>query len=323
MANDRNYSLGLVLSTVTDNSVNEIVKIALLAEKLGYDSVYVNEGRMDALACIQAIAEKTQTIKLGTNIANIHYRHPFLTAATSKIISEISQGRFSLGLGISHKGLLAKLNINAENGRKKLEEHAIFVKRALAGAVGEGFIKPKKSIFEIPVYLAGNTVESAAIAGRVGDGLMPYLTPREHLPSLIETACNAFIKPSNLFNCVLSIPTFVSNDISAALSAARYNLAFFAQLPNYRRQWCRAGYGTVTKQLKNIWETSGDRHKAAQAVPDELIKQVCLFGTPNDCKSQMDLFFSAGAKEIIMAISPVGTDRHSATEEALKAFSSK
>ena len=149
--NKHSYSLGIVLSTVTDNSVSEIVAMAVLAEKLGYDSVYVNEGRMDALACVQAIAEKTNAIDLGTNIANIHYRHPFLTAATSKIIAEISGGRFSLGLGISHKGLLGKINISAENGRKKLEEHAAFVKLALQGDVGEGFIKPKRSSFNIPL----------------------------------------------------------------------------------------------------------------------------------------------------------------------------
>jgi alkanesulfonate monooxygenase SsuD/methylene tetrahydromethanopterin reductase-like flavin-dependent oxidoreductase (luciferase family) len=313
----KNYSLGVVLSTVTDNSVSDIVKMATLAEKLGYDSVYVNEGRMDALACVQAIAEKTRNITLGTNIANIHYRHPFLTAATSKIIAEISKGRFSLGLGISHRGLLEKLDVNAQNGRKKLEEHTAFIKLTLAGAVGEGFLKPRKSPFKIPIYLAGNTVESASIAGAIGDGLMPYLTPREHLSILIDAARSAFTEPKESFNCILSIPTFISDDILAAISAARYNLAFFAQLPNYRRQWRRAGYGAAMKQLQTIWTTNGDRHKAAAAIPKELVEQVCLVGSPKDCKAQMEYFYNAGAEEILLAVSPVDTDRLSATEEAL------
>lgn len=315
--NKQSYSLGIVLSTVTDNSISEIVEMAILAEKLGYDSVYVNEGRMDALACVQAIAEKTHAIDLGTNIANIHYRHPFLTAATSKIIAEISRGRFSLGLGISHKGLLGKININAENGRKKLEEHAAFVKLALQGDVGEGFIKPKRSSFNIPLYLAGNTRESAILAGKLGDGLMPYLTPQEHLPILFDYALSAFTGADENFNCVLSIPTFVSDNKMAALSAAKYNLAFFAQLPNYRRQWRRAGYKSAINQLKSIWTTSKDRHKAAEAIPTELVEQVCLFGSPNDCRSQMTKFFQSGAKEIILAVSPVDTNRQSATKDAL------
>ena len=313
----QSYSLGIVLSTVTDNSVSEIVAMAVLAEKLGYSSVYVNEGRMDALACVQAIAEKTNTISLGTNIANIHYRHPFLTAATSKIIAEISHGRFSLGLGISHKGVLGKININAEDGRKKLEEHAAFIRLALEGNVGDGFIKPKQSSFNIPLYLAGNTRESAILAGKLGDGLMPYLTPQEHLPNLIDYALNAFTGAGENFNCVLSIPTFVSDDKTAALSAAKYNLAFFAQLPNYRRQWRRAGYKAAINQLKSIWTTSKDRHKAAKAVPKELVEQVCLFGSPDDCHSQMEKFRQSGAKEIILAVSPVDTTRQSATEDAL------
>ena len=146
---------------------------------------------------------------------------------------------------------------------------------------------------------------------------MPYLTPQEHLPNLIDYALNAFTGADENFNCVLSIPTFVSDNKTAALSAAKYNLAFFAQLPNYRRQWRRAGYKSAINQLKSIWTTSKNRHKAAEAVPTELVEQVCLFGSPDDCRSQMEKFFQSGAKEIILAVSPVDTNRQSATEDAL------
>ena len=70
--------LGVVLSTVTAGPPQEFVDIGRLAEQHGFDSVFVNEGRGDALACAQAIASATRELTVGTNIANIYFRHPFL-----------------------------------------------------------------------------------------------------------------------------------------------------------------------------------------------------------------------------------------------------
>ena len=49
--------LGVVLSTVTDASPDELVALGQLAEQLDYEAVLVNEGRSDALALSQAIAQ--------------------------------------------------------------------------------------------------------------------------------------------------------------------------------------------------------------------------------------------------------------------------
>ena len=110
--------LGVVLSTVTDAAISELVALGQLAEAQGYAAVLVNEGRGDALAASQAIAAATDRILVGTNIANIYFRHPFLCAATSRTISELSGGRLLLGLGMSHRGMLASLGIEMGDARQ-------------------------------------------------------------------------------------------------------------------------------------------------------------------------------------------------------------
>ena len=67
MATRSKERLGIVLSTVTDAPPQEFVAIAQLAEAHGYESVFVNEGSGDALACAEAIALGTQYIDTGTN----------------------------------------------------------------------------------------------------------------------------------------------------------------------------------------------------------------------------------------------------------------
>lgn len=317
-----NETLGVVLSTVTDATVHELVDLGRLAEAQGYSAVLVNEGRGDALAASQAIAAATSRITVGTNIANIYFRHPFLCAATARTIAELSGGRLLLGLGMSHRGMLASLGIDMGDARQTLRQYVEFVKNALAGTVTQGFLNPPASVHPVPVHVAGNTVESAAIAGAVGDGLMPFLSPLGYLPALLaaaHAARNAAGRDTADFSCCLSIPTFVSDDLAAARSAARYNLAFFAQLPNYRRQWRRAGFATAMDAVKEAWK-SGQRRDAAQQIPDELVDQVCIFGDAARCRAQLAAFRAAGVDLPVIAVSPVNEDRAGATRKALVAL---
>jgi len=314
------YPLGIVLSTVTDGSVEEFVELGRLAETHGYAQVLVNEGRGDALAVAQAIADATERVTVGTNIANIYFRHPFLCAASARTLAEVARGRALLGLGMSHRGLLASLGIDMGEARATLERYVRGVTAALAGDAGDGLLRTSPSRYPVPVYVAGNTVESAAVAGRVGAGLMPFLTPRSHLPVLLAAAREAAGPRAAEFGCVLSIPTFLSEDTDAARSAARYNLAFFSQLPNYRRQWRRAGWGAAMDALAAHWRAGGGRREAAGLVPQSLVDEVCVYGDARDCRARLDRFHAAGAQVPVLAVSPVNEDRHGATRRAIGAL---
>lgn len=323
MTNNKIPRLGLVLSTVTDAPPQEFVEIGKLAESHGYESVLVNEGRGDAIACAQAIAAGTTKIVTGTNIANIFFRHPFLAASTSRTVAELSQGRFILGLGMSHRALLASLDIDMGDARANLGSYVKAVRDGIQGNLGSGFLKPNASKFPVPVYVAGNTIESAAIAGQFGDGIMPFLSPVFSIPTLNKAAADSMAehgRKGEAFGCILSIPTFVSDDEDQARSAARYNLAFFAQLPNYRRQWRRAGFKTAMDAIQNISESGGSRREGAEQIPDELIESVCVFGNATQCLAQLQAFRDAGVDVPVIAVSPVNEDRLVATRKAIVAL---
>ncbi|MEM7540780.1 MAG: LLM class flavin-dependent oxidoreductase [Pseudomonadota bacterium] len=311
--------LGIVLSTVTDAHAPELVEVGALAEQHGYGSVYVNEGRGDALATSLAIGLATESISIGTNIANIYFRHPFLIAHTSRTIIELVGERLVLGLGMSHRGMLASLGIDMGNARETLESYATTIRNTLAGKVGTAVLGDRDKGVSLPIYLAANTSESAALAGRVGDGFMPFLSPRKYIPTLVT----AFEEPrttKSANQCVMSIPTFLSVDREAARSAARYNLAFLSQLPNYRRQWRRAGFIEEMNSLKAHWESGGTRRDAAGLISEHLVDEVCVFGTADDCLAQLESFRSAGVTEPVLAVSPVNEERLAATRGAIKAL---
>ena len=311
--------LGVVLSTATEAPSKEFVRFGQVAEEKGFDAILVNEGRGDALACAEAIALGTSRIKVGTNIANIYFRHPFLAAMTAATISELSDGRLLLGLGISHRPLIESLGMKMEHPRQYMRSYVQTVKQALSGQPIGSFFRPRPSVHPVPVYVAAVTTESAEVGGELADGIMPFLPSRSYLTRLVEAAQRAaqrVSKDPSTLDCIVSIPTFLSDDLEQARSAARYNLAFFAQLPFYRMQWRRCGFVTEVNALQAAWQKN-DRRAAAALVSDRMVDEVCVFGPPSLCREQLAAFRAAGTSMPMIAVSPVNEERLEATRKAL------
>jgi alkanesulfonate monooxygenase SsuD/methylene tetrahydromethanopterin reductase-like flavin-dependent oxidoreductase (luciferase family) len=311
--------LGVVLSTATEAPPKEFVQLGQLAEEKGFEAILVNEGRGDALACSEAIALGTSRIKVGTNIANIYFRHPFLAALTAATIAELSEGRLVLGLGISHRPLIESLGMKMEQPRQYMREYVRTVKNTLAGKPFGAFFRPRPSAHPVPLYVAAVTVESAEVGGELADGIMPFLPARSYLTQLVAAARSAARRAGNELSpldCIVSIPTFISDDLEQARSAARYNLAFFAQLPFYRKQWRRCGFVDEVNSLQEAWKRN-DRRAAAALVSNRMVDEVCVFGPPSLCREQLAAFHEAGAALPVIAVSPVNEERLAATRKAL------
>lgn len=320
-----NHRLGLVLSTVTDAPPQEFVELGKLAEDKGFDAMLVNEGAGDALANALAIGIATSTIKVGTNIANIYFRHPYLAAMTAWTITEMTEGRLILGLGMSHRAVLKSLGIDMNKPREYLREYARSVKQSLQGEGGGGLFRARPTAYPAQVLVAALTPESAAVGGQEADGIMPFLTGRSYVKTLVDTAkaaAKGVGKDPDKVDCIMSIPTFVADDVDAARSAARYNLAFFGQMPNYRKQWRASGFEDEVAAIELAWQEK-DRKLAATKVSDRMVEEVCVFGTPGQCRDQLAAFHEAGAGMPVLAVSPVNEGRLDATRKAIKLLAPK
>src|SRR5579884_4503748 len=85
-------------------SLEKALERVRLAESLGYDSVFVTHiaGR-ESLTVVTAYALATERIRVGTGVVPIYTRTPATMAQTAATIDELSGGRLSLGLGVSHR----------------------------------------------------------------------------------------------------------------------------------------------------------------------------------------------------------------------------
>jgi probable F420-dependent oxidoreductase len=100
------------VSPVTFDAVAEI---AVRAERLGFDSVWVSDhfystlerygggperyGSLEPLATLAGLAAATDRVRLGTLVLSAGFRHPAVLAKAATAIDRVSGGRLELGLG--------------------------------------------------------------------------------------------------------------------------------------------------------------------------------------------------------------------------------
>src|SRR3970040_3165314 len=109
---ERKVKLGVLLPTrgvlLWNRGVPEvgpIVALAVRAEELGYDSVFVGDSvlakpRLEALSVLSALAVRTRRVKLGTAVFLPFLRNPVFLAYQVATLDVISGGRVVLGVWI-------------------------------------------------------------------------------------------------------------------------------------------------------------------------------------------------------------------------------
>lgn len=86
------------------------IGLATTCERLGFDAIFRSDhyfssrgvagrGATDAWTLLGALAARTSTIRLGTLVSPVTFRHPSLLAKSAATVDEISGGRVEIGLG--------------------------------------------------------------------------------------------------------------------------------------------------------------------------------------------------------------------------------
>src|SRR5205807_9434074 len=101
--------LGLAVIPGVGWRANEIQAVAREAEEAGFDAIFATEVNNDVMATAQLMGTATERIQVGTWIANVYLRHPYVCAQGAALIADATGGRFILGLGASHQPVNAAL----------------------------------------------------------------------------------------------------------------------------------------------------------------------------------------------------------------------
>jgi probable F420-dependent oxidoreductase len=210
-------------------SAAEAADFAGRLETWGYSALWVPEavGR-DPFSFLGYLAARTERLVLATGIANIYARDAMTTRAVRETLAEASNGRFVLGLGVSHAHLVT--GVRKHEYRKPLSAMREYLE-AMEGALYMGREPGEKA----PVVIAALRPRMLALAAEKTRGAHPYFVPPEH------TARAREILGSGPWLCPEQM-VLRETDATRAREIARENMKVYVGLPNYQNNLRWLGY---------------------------------------------------------------------------------
>lgn len=306
----------------------QIVDCVRLAESLNYESAWVAEGHGgDQFAVLAGCAMRTSRIQLGTAITSIFVRTAPTIAMAAATVDDLSNGRFILGVGSSHK-----VQVEAEHGvayAKPLTRtrECVEIIRALLldGEVqysGETirienfdlWFTPRRR--EIPIYISALFPKMIALSGAVADGV---ILTRSTLKTGREIKTHLARSSAAPFTITTLLPTSVAQSRQDALDALRPGLAFYAGFfPRYNRLLAGHGFEEEAAAIAEAWARN-DRPAAARAVSDAMIDATSVAGTPAQCRERIEAYRQSGIDLPILSPFARGPDAKAAFEAVIRA----
>lgn len=235
------------------DDLTEVIEMARTAEAQGFDSFWLPQVfSLDAISTQTLIGHTVPRIELGTAVVPTYPRHPVVLAGQAITASVASGGRFTLGIGLSHRLVIEDmLGLSYAKPVRHLREYLAALVPLLAGesadVVGET-ITAKATItvpgaHPVPVLVAALGPRMLALAGEQTTGTITWMTgPRtiaEHIVPTITAAAEAADAGSP--RVVSALPVAVTDDAPAVRALAAKIFSIYGILPSYRAMLDREG----------------------------------------------------------------------------------
>jgi probable F420-dependent oxidoreductase len=288
-------------------------QIAELAE-LGYTDVWSAEADgTDGLTPLALASVWAPSLRLGTAILPAYTRGPALLAQTAAGMAQAAPGRFVLGLGTSSDVIVERWNgIPFTEPYKRMRDTVRFLRQALTGdKVTEdydtfsvrGFRLRSLPEGEVPILVAALREGMLNLAGREADGaIVNWL-------STADVARVAPIVRSHGADKEIVARLFVapSEDAEAVRRGARFAIAAYANVPVYKafHEWL--GRGDRLGECWAAWE-AGDRQAALAAIPDSVVDELVIHGSPEACRAHVQRYVEAGVTTPVLTVMPLAPD---------------
>lgn len=285
-----------------------IVRMAILADELGYELFSVPEGwGFDSTLVLTEIALKTKQITVMSGILSVWGRTAGTIAMSAATLADISGGRHVLGLGASTKALVEGFHgIPFEKPTRRFRQTVRAVRKILDGerapqpdeietrALKLG--QPARP--DLPIYLAGLGPQSVRAAAQLSEGWFPYLVARDRfqtqVPEMMRVRRRAG-RADDPFTVVAGPNVSVDADEAAARQVVAANLAWYvcAMGDAYANSLTNQGYSAEVEAIKAANPKLNPSNGVVPAEADHLLDQLAAYGSPAKVAGMVDAWDAA------------------------------
>ncbi len=306
------------------------------AEKLGLDICWVAEAwGSDAPSALGYYAARTERMLLGSGVMQVGTRTPVSLAQTAITLSNLSQGRFLLGLGPSGPQVMEGLHgVPFARPLARVRETVEIVRQVIGGGKidhsGEEYRIPlpggdavpmklsMRAEHPVPIYLAALSPAMLRLTGEVADGwlgtsFVPEGAADAYFTPLDEGLARGGRVRADLDVCQGAEVAFAPDEeaLGAMVAGRKKGLAFSlggmgsASTNFYNRAYSRQGWADVAAEVRQRWQ-AGDRDGAAALVTDDMVLATTLIGTESMVRERLRVWRDAGVDTV--RLYPAGAD---------------
>lgn len=310
------------------------IELAREADRLGYHSIWTAEAYgTDSVTPLTWLMAHTERIGFGTAVMQMPGRTPANTAMTAYTLDLMSGGRFLLGLGLSgpqvaegwHGQPYGKplgrtreyVDIVREILRREgpLEHHGEHYDIPYGGPGSTGLGKPLKIIgsprADIPIYLASLGPKNVELTAEIADGWLPIFFAPNRFDDAFGSALRAGFakagggKSLDNFDVAPTVTVLVGDDLPALRDLVKPMTALYvggmgAKGKNfYNDLACRYGFEDAATTIQDLY-LSGRKNDAIAAVPDDLVDEFSLLGSPERIADRLEAWKASGVGTLIV-----------------------
>ncbi|TMB96389.1 MAG: TIGR03564 family F420-dependent LLM class oxidoreductase [Chloroflexi bacterium] len=277
------------------NDVAGQVQAVVDAEADGFDGIWFGQiFGPDAMTVLAMAGQKTSRIEMGTSVVPTYPRHPVVMAQQALSVQAATNGRFNLGIGLSHAPVVQGMwGIPYERPAVHMREYLSvllpLIRQGSASFSGEFFkvsqaLQRPAGLEPLPVLIAALAPVMLRMAGEMTDGTITWMAGRKaletHIVPRITKAAAGAGRPAP--RIVVGLPVAVADDAGTARERAARSFQIYGTLPNYQR-------------VLNIEGAAGPA-------------EVAVVGTEADVEQQLRALAAAGATDYLAGMFPVGDD---------------
>ena len=242
-------------------------------ESLGYPALWVPEatGR-ESFTNAGLMLSATSSLVVATGIANIWARDAVTASNGSKTLSAAYEGRFVLGLGVSHEPLVTRL-------RGHHYDTPYQVMKEFLAAMDHAPMTAHEGTTRVPRVIAALGPKMLELAASETDGAHPYLVTPEHTAQARSIVGDKFLGVEQAVVLGQSREEF--------LRRAHQHLEHYSGLENYRNSWRRQGFGD---------------DDLVRGGSDRLCDALVFHGDEETLRSRVQEHFDAGASHVCLQV---------------------
>ena len=269
--------VGIWQGVLDAHPVGKVKEVVAELDEAGWPTLWIPETvSRDPFVAAAMMLEASTNMKLATGIASIWARDEMTTNSATMTLNEAYDGRFLLGLGVSHHTITEW--VRKHDYSKPLSKMREYLERM--NKMKYRGVHPAEPPAKVIAALGPKML---ALSAEMADGAHPYFVPVDHTVIAREA-----IGPDKLL--AVEQMVVLETDPSKAREIARQHVRIYLDLPNYANNLMRMGY-----EEQDLVDAT-----------DNVVDAIVAWGSMDDVLARVQAHHDAGADHVCIQVLEAG-----------------